>query len=78
MWSVAVFFCVISFLICRWRRTGGIILLPIAGLWSWAMLAEIHDPHVGPAIVRELGRGYVVQVYFASLIPFACLGIAFF
>jgi len=70
IWTVAAFLCIGGFVLCRWRRVAGLIALPLAALWAWAMFSEIHDPYVGPAILRELGRGYVTQAYVAALIPF--------
>jgi hypothetical protein len=77
IWFIAAFFGITSFLLCRWRRFAGVIVLPLAACWAWAMLLEIHDPYVGPAILDELGRGYVVQAYIASFLPFMLVTIGF-
>ena len=41
IWTVATFLCVGGFVLCRWRRVAGLILLPLAALWAWAMFSEI-------------------------------------
>ena len=77
IWCIAMLLCVGGFLLCRWRRVAGVIVLPLAALLAWALFSEIHDPYVGPAIVGELGRGYVAQAYVAALIPFVVVAIGF-
>jgi hypothetical protein len=77
IWGIAAFFCVLGFLLCRWRRVAGLVALPLAALWTWAMVSELRDPYVGPAILRELGRGYAVQAYIEALIPFVFVAIGF-
>ena len=52
-----------------------LVVLPLVGLWALAMISELHDPFVRPAILRELGRGYVAQAYIAAVIPFLFLWI---
>ncbi len=75
IWCVAAFLCGVAVLLWRWRRVAGLIPLPFAAAWAWAMLSELHDPYVGPGILQELGQGYVVQAYVATLLPFALVGI---
>jgi len=77
IWCIAVFLCVGGFLLCRWRRAAGVIVLPLAAVWAWGLFSEIRDPYVGPAILNELGRGYVAQAYLAALIPFVVVAIGF-
>ena len=54
----------------RWWAS--LIIVAVATLFSIAMFLEIRDPFVGPAIRREAGAGYVLQVYTAAV---AAVGI---
>ena len=77
VWIIAAVICFIGFLICRCHRVAGFLAVTFATLWAWAIFSELHDPYVGPAIVRELGQGYVTQAYLAALIPFFAVAIGF-
>jgi len=44
----------------------GVLLLAVEALGLSGMHAELTDPQVGPAILREAGHGYVVQSYLGS------------
>jgi hypothetical protein len=45
-------------LVNRWLA---LLVLPITCFFAWATLDELQDPFLGPAILDEAGRGYVVQ-----------------
>jgi hypothetical protein len=77
LWTVAAIISAVSFALCRWRRWAALVAIPAAVIWIWILLPEINDPLVGPAILEELGRGYVMQTYFAAFIPllFLVLGL---
>jgi hypothetical protein len=77
IWCVAGFSCMTGFLLCRWQRFAGLVVLPPVAVWVWAMFLEIHDPYVGPAILAELGQSYVVQAHIASFLPFMFVAIGF-
>jgi hypothetical protein len=77
IWCIAAFLCFVCLLLCRWRTIAGLIVLPLAGVWAWALLSEIHDPYAGPAILEELGRAYIAQAYIAVLLPFLVVAIGF-
>ena len=52
-----------------WRRhvvLGALVTLLAAILWSFHW--ELTDTYVGPAILAEAGRGYVLQAYGAMLL----------
>jgi hypothetical protein len=78
LWLVVAVLAAASFLLCRWRRWAALIAFPLVAIWLWLLLSEIHDRFVGPAIVRELGRGHVAQTYLAAFLPlvFLALGLA--
>jgi hypothetical protein len=46
----------------RWLIVPALLAIVVA---AYALVAEITDPHVGPAILEEAGRGYVIQSYIA-------------
>src|SRR6185503_13187780 len=60
-----------------WRRRTAFIALPLIALWGTIITLEPRDPFVGPAIIHELGRGYVAQAYIAAVIPLVFLAIGF-
>ena len=79
LWTVTAIISAVSFALCRWRRWAAIITIPAAVIWISVLLPEIRDRFVGPAILQELGRGYVVQTYFAAFVPllFLVLGLTY-
>jgi hypothetical protein len=75
LWCIAVALTAIGFLVSRRRRAFLLLLAPLAATWGWAVVQELRDPYVGPAIVEELGRSYVIQAYVALVLPFAFMGL---
>lgn len=69
LWTIAAILSAASFALCRWRRWTAVIAIPAAAFWIWLLLPEIRDRFVGPAILQELGRGYVIQTYLAAFVP---------
>jgi len=67
MWAWALALNVIAFVLEWVRPRLGLIVLPLAAFIAWGGHSELSDPHVGPAILRELGRDYVSSSY-ASLV----------
>src|SRR5262245_55624356 len=55
-------------LVNRWLV---LLVFPVTFLFAWILLDELHDPFVGPAIVSEAGRWYVIQCYLAILLGLA-------
>lgn len=55
-------------------------LAPLAAIpavmWALLVVPELTDRFVGPAILRELGYGYVVLSYLSVICPFITIGIA--
>jgi hypothetical protein len=48
-----------------------------AALWALLVVPELTDLFVGPAILRELGYGYVALSYLSVVCPFIAIGVAF-
>ena len=67
MWSA--FIALLAWALIRKKKWLAIIPGVLAGLFAVAATAETRDPFVGPAIVGELGYGYVGLCYFAAAIP---------
>ena len=71
LWSLSLVLAIGGFLLGRrWRLIGWIVALT-AVVFAAGIVSELRDPTVGPAIIAEAGRGYVVQAYvlsFASVI----------
>jgi hypothetical protein len=78
LWTVAAILAIASFVLCRWRRWTALFAGPAVVIWIWLLLPELHDRFVGPAILQELGRGYVIQTYLAAFGPlfFLVLGLS--
>jgi len=66
VWVSAFLLAVLGVAAAALRWWAGLIFTAVAVMLSIAILLEIHDPYVGPAIRREAGSGYVVQVYAAA------------
>lgn len=64
IWSFAIPGAALALILTRAHPLLGLIalvpLLPVLG-----MVEECHEPTVGPAILREAGQSYVVQVHLA-------------
>jgi hypothetical protein len=54
---------VVGILLARKRWWLGLTVLPVVALFAFADVSELHDPFVGPAIVREAGWPHVVLWY---------------
>ncbi|HEX3158946.1 MAG TPA: hypothetical protein VHQ45_10545 [Gemmatimonadaceae bacterium] len=58
LWLWAVGLGALGFAAGRWRRWAALPFVLLITLLSWAMLGELQDPFVGPAMPREAGRSY--------------------
>lgn len=66
IWMLAVLSAIVIYLCLRFFRWWIVVpVIVLAHLANGAIFFEIHDPHVGPAIVAEAGVSYVVQAYLA-------------
>jgi hypothetical protein len=54
---------VMGWLLSRKRWWLGLLILPVVAVFAWADVGELHDPFVGPAIVREAGLLHVLVWY---------------
>lgn len=77
IWLVACILSLCSLALSLSRRWTAVIPLVAAAVWAAALLSELRDPDVGPAILQELGRAYVIQSYVAAFIPFIFAGLGF-
>ena len=68
IWSASLLLGVGGLFLSRLRWWLGLIVIGVALVFALAQIQELHDPFVGPAIVREAGYGYVLQSYIASAI----------
>ena len=67
VWAWGLGGAVVIYFVARYLHWSlAVICLLAASLVPWAILQEVHDPHVGPAIVREAGLTYVLSAH-ASL-----------
>jgi hypothetical protein len=79
VWLLFLILGVGGFLMSRYRYWLLFVALPISLFFAWVHLGELHDPFVGPHIVREAGQSYVTQSYIAMTLAlaFPFLGIVF-
>jgi hypothetical protein len=75
IWLFAAVISLVCLFASAWRRRAVLVALPLIALWAFIITSEVRDPYVGPAIVSELGRGYVTQAYIAAIVPVAFLAI---
>ena len=68
IWTYSLVLGVGGFFLAKYRYWLLVVVLAIVALLSWSHLSELHDPFVGPDIVREAGYTYVVQSYVALAI----------
>lgn len=71
LWAVAFLLSAASLVLCRWRRWAVVIAILLSGVWASAIWSELRDPSVGPAVIHQLDRGYVIQGYVTTVLPFA-------
>jgi hypothetical protein len=77
IWLFAAVISLLCLFASAWRRRAALVALPLIALWAFIITSEVRDPYVGPAIVAELGRGYVTQAYIAAIAPviFVVIGL---
>ena len=68
IWISAILLGVGGLFLSRYRWWLAAILIVIASLMAYTQISELHDPFVGPQMVKEAGNGYVVQPYIAAVI----------
>ena len=61
IWGAAVVLGLAGFAAVRIRRWLVIPALALVAIVAWSWLGELVDPAVGPAIIQEAGRGYLIQ-----------------
>jgi hypothetical protein len=77
VWVGTVVISIACLFASAWKRRMAFAALPVIALWALIITSEIRDDYVGPAIVSELGRGYVTQAYIAAVTPVLFLAIGF-
>lgn len=75
IWFFAAVISLACFFVTAWRRRAALVALPLIALGAFIITSEVRDPYIGPAILRELGRGYVTQAYIAAVVPVVLLAI---
>jgi hypothetical protein len=68
LWITSIFLGVGGLALSRYRWWLAASLLVIALTMGLAQVMELRDPFVGPQIISEAGRGYVIQSYIAVVI----------
>jgi hypothetical protein len=72
IWTNALLLGVAGAVAWRLRAWAGAVVTVVALSFAWRLLARFTDPYVGPALLSEAGRGYLIQSYAAVAI---CLGL---
>jgi CHASE2 domain-containing sensor protein len=68
IWIASLLLGIGGLFLSRFKWWLGLIVIGVALVSALAQIQELHDPFVGPVIVREAGYGYVLQSYLASAI----------
>lgn len=68
IWLFYAALAVIGFGLTRFRSWLLAIVFPINLLLGLGWLTELHDQHIGPAILQEAGYAYVIQSYLAIVL----------
>jgi hypothetical protein len=68
IWIYAVSIAALAIIAGAWRRWAGISLWIFGAVLAVAPILEWHDPHVGPAIAREMGTDYGAHAYAALVV----------
>jgi hypothetical protein len=61
IWGAALALGLLGFAAVRFRRWLVLPALALIAFVAWSQLGELADPFVGPAIIQEAGRGYLIQ-----------------
>jgi hypothetical protein len=61
IWGAALLLGLLGFAAVRFRRWLVLPALALIAFLAWTQLGDLADPFVGPAIIQELGRGYLIQ-----------------
>ena len=79
--GVALFIAFVGFLLCRRSYKFIYLIFPLALCYSVAIVLELNDIDIGPAITKEAGKGYVylnyVAVTFAIVVPIVAAAISY-
>jgi hypothetical protein len=68
VWLVSI--GIVAWLLGRVWSWLPLVLVPFGAFVALATIVELNDPHVGPAILLELGTGYVVLQYLFAIAYF--------
>ena len=71
LWNAALI--VAAWWLVRRSRWLALVPLCVAAIFALATLDELRDPHVGPAVIHELGYAYVALIFFPSVVVLALL-----
>ena len=61
VWGAALILGLIGFVAARFRRWLVLPALAVIAFLAYSQLSELADPVVGPAIIQEAGRGYLIH-----------------
>src|SRR2546426_5934555 len=61
VWGAALLLGLVGFLAARFRRWLALPALGVIGFLAYWQFSELADSAVGPAIIQEAGRGYLIQ-----------------
>ncbi len=77
IWAVTAVLSLACLLVSAWQKRAAFMTLPCICLWAIFITSGVRDLYLGPAILRELGRRYVTQVYIAAVAPVAFVVIGY-
>jgi len=77
IWGAAIALGLVGYWAARFRRWLVLPVLTVIAFLAWSRLGPLADPVAGPAIIREAGRGYLLQACaaLALAVVLALLGL---
>ena len=66
IWGIALTSGIVC-LVATYFHRSLLILVAFPAMWFLNLFLEIHSPDVGPALLVEAGRSYIIQAYLAAL-----------
>ena len=78
VWGAAVASGLVGYWATRFRRWLILPALAIIAFVAWSQLGKLADPVAGPALIQQVGRGYLIQACAAVALAviLAVLGLA--
>ena len=71
LWTATI--VLLAWVLIRKKKWLAVVPVGLGVIFAIGATAEARDPFVGPAIIRELGHGYIALAYLAAALPFIAI-----